>query len=506
MTRYPKICVLLSVLVPLTLCFVNAEESKDPKLISTFQVVRFPNDACTGSNSRNGTCYTSQECSSKSGTSSGTCADGFGVCCTFIISTCGSTSSENLTVWTQPTTVSTGDCGLNICALSDDICTLRLDFTTFTLTGPNTNTHPTVRRRVGIPAPDITDAIADDNRAGSAWTSNCLVDNFYATSASPSTTPPAICGVNSGHHLYVEADVERCNMFRFSIGDATATGTSGGTQGTITRGITAAATRAWDITISQIECSSLVVPPTGCTKYWWGTNGVAVLTNYNYQSTVASGHLGMQHERMCIRRERGYCVGCFSSATESFGVSWTAADESNITTTGGCCGYFTVEFLGENAVLADGVDNFGYNNGVGAGQYGWDCVIIPGAFVPVTTDTGDPVLNQNSAAIMQQGLANSPTNEIYNNPSGPQICGNGNSLGIGKATLNVMVIGDLAADTSLESTEPLTICTRNVPFVLEFMSDDLEGLGMNSADESEAAETNQAANQGFSINFAQLTC
>jgi len=505
MTRYPKICVLLSVLVPLTLCFVNAEESKDPKLISTFQVVRFPNDACTGSNSRNGTCYTSQECSSKSGTSSGTCADGFGVCCTFIISTCGSTSSENLTVWTQPTTVSTGDCGLNICALSDDICTLRLDFTTFTLTGPNTNTHPTVRRRVGIPAPDITDAIADDNRAGSAWTSNCLVDNFYATSASPSTTPPAICGVNSGHHLYVEADVERCNMFRFSIGDATATGTSGGTQGTITRGITAAATRAWDITISQIECSSIVLPPTGCTKYWWGTDGVATMTNYNYQANAVSGHLGMQHERMCVRRERGYCVGCFSSAITAFGVSGFGNIEVNYTQTGGCCGYFTMEFLGENADLETGVSLLGVASAAGA-QLGWDCVIIPGAFVAVTTDAGVMVANQNSAAIMQQALANHPTTEIYNNPSGPQICGNGQSLGVGKETdISEMIIADLASDAILQSASPNTICTRNIPFVLEFMSDDQEGLSMNAASESENV-ANNAQNQGFSIDFKQLAC
>merc|ERR1712038_852650 len=199
------------------------EEVRDPKLISTFQIVRFPNDPCVGSNARNGTCYTSQECSSKSGTSAGSCADGFGVCCTFIIDTCGSTSSENITVWTQPSTVAVGSCGLNICAMSDDICSLRLDFTSFTITGPNSITFPTVRRRVGMPAPMVADTLAEDETlAGSLWTSNCLVGNFYATSASPSSTPPAICGVNTGQHMYVEADVDRCNMLRFSIGEVTA--------------------------------------------------------------------------------------------------------------------------------------------------------------------------------------------------------------------------------------------------------------------------------------------
>jgi len=501
MTRYRKICVLLSVLVPLTHCFVNAEQPKDPKLISTFQVVRFPNDACQGSNARNGTCYTSQECSSKSGTSAGSCADGFGVCCTFVINTCGSTSSENITVWTQPSTVNVGNCGLNICPMSDDICSLRLDFTSFTITGPNTVTYPTVRRRVGQPAPDLVNAIAADGNSGSAWTSNCLVDTFYATSPSPSTTPPAICGVNSGQHMYVEADVDACNMFRFSIGEAVATGTGAGTQKTITRGVTAAATREWDITISQIECSSLVVPPPGCTKYFFGSTGVAVLQNYNFQSTVDTGaamHLAMQHERMCVRRERGNCIGCFASAIADFGVSWVAGGAVNIVTTGGCCGYFGAEFLGE---LGAEVNQFGHGE---AAPFGWDCVIIPGAFIPVGDQNGTPIAAQ-TTAIIQQAMNISPTAGVNPTPSGPQICGNGQSLGPGKETLNLMVIADLQSDATLTQNAPNTICTRNVPFVLEFMSDDLEGLVMSAEDESEN-EATQEANQGFNINFAQLAC
>merc|ERR1719415_356303 len=91
------------------------EDARNEKLISTFQIVRFPNDVCVGSNSRNGTCYTSAECSDKSGTSSGSCADGFGVCCTFLLTACGSSSSENNTYWTQPGTVSSGTCALTLC-------------------------------------------------------------------------------------------------------------------------------------------------------------------------------------------------------------------------------------------------------------------------------------------------------------------------------------------------------------------------------------------------------
>ena len=53
-------------------------------MLPLFTIVRFGNTACDADvTARNGTCYTAAECASKGGTSSGTCASGFGVCCTF---------------------------------------------------------------------------------------------------------------------------------------------------------------------------------------------------------------------------------------------------------------------------------------------------------------------------------------------------------------------------------------------------------------------------------------
>ncbi len=40
----------------------------------------FANDPCVGS-TKNGTCYTAEECSDRSGVNSGSCAGGYGVCC-----------------------------------------------------------------------------------------------------------------------------------------------------------------------------------------------------------------------------------------------------------------------------------------------------------------------------------------------------------------------------------------------------------------------------------------
>merc|ERR1711878_209141 len=70
------------------------------KRIGLFNVVSFPNDVCVGTGSRNGTCYTAEECSNRDGTEAGTCADGFGVCCVISIA-CGASSSDNCTYLEQ---------------------------------------------------------------------------------------------------------------------------------------------------------------------------------------------------------------------------------------------------------------------------------------------------------------------------------------------------------------------------------------------------------------------
>ena len=43
--------------------------------------IKFQNDVCNTETAMNGTCYTAEECSDRDGVATGTCADGFGVCC-----------------------------------------------------------------------------------------------------------------------------------------------------------------------------------------------------------------------------------------------------------------------------------------------------------------------------------------------------------------------------------------------------------------------------------------
>ena len=60
------------------------------------------------------------ECSTKGGTNDGSCANGYGVCCTFS-GRCGQTIAENNTYFESGGSEG-GECKLTICPCSDNIC------------------------------------------------------------------------------------------------------------------------------------------------------------------------------------------------------------------------------------------------------------------------------------------------------------------------------------------------------------------------------------------------
>ena len=129
--------------------YLNTPKLLISELFSLFSVVTFPNNQCTGSSSTSstpvyGTCYSSTECTNKGGTVDGNCAAGFGVCCTFLVSTCGSSVSQNCTYIQNPSYPSSyttaGSCEYSVNPLSSDICQLRLDFDNFDNTDDNDGT------------------------------------------------------------------------------------------------------------------------------------------------------------------------------------------------------------------------------------------------------------------------------------------------------------------------------------------------------------------------------
>jgi len=230
------------------------------KQLSLFSVVQFPNDECTSSSSSTttGTCLTSSECTGRSGTSDGTCAAGFGVCCVVSSSTCGSTLSSNITYIRNPgypssyTPTSAGTCSFTIKKASDNICQLRLDFQTMS--------GYTLGTGVG----------------------ECTTSSFEATGQT-SANPPKICGTNTGYHMYVEFGAT-------STDSITLQHTLDATQ------------KNWNILARQIACTASWKAPTDCVQYFTGLSGS--VNSYNY----AGGQIiQSQDYDNCIRQESGYC-------------------------------------------------------------------------------------------------------------------------------------------------------------------------------------------------------
>ena len=135
----------------------------------------FQNEACTSTTSNvAGTCFTSQECRSNSGTAMGNCASGFGVCCVFTLQTCGGTVRQNCT-YIQSEGFPTGSNELRTCTFTfaricPDLCNIRLDFDNVVLSGPDANTG------------------------------SCTNDQLVATSPTGASPPSNVCGTLTGQH------------------------------------------------------------------------------------------------------------------------------------------------------------------------------------------------------------------------------------------------------------------------------------------------------------------
>jgi hypothetical protein len=259
-----------------------ADVERKYKVFPIFNVVNFKNTACpsqtlfaTGTNTpRNGTCFTTSECSQKGGTSSGNCASGFGVCCVFQVSTSGSTISQNNTYIQNPgfptaltTTTSAVTYTINKC--SPNVCWIRLDFASFSINGPSSSFEATGGK--------------------------CDTDTLTITTTT-SQRVPIICGVNTGQHIYVDIGAVATDSITlmFALSNTITTLTN---------------SRSWDIAESQIECTNLNRPPSGCLQYF--TTDTGRIMTFNFNPTAAAGaifqHLAQQEYSVCIRRESGFC-------------------------------------------------------------------------------------------------------------------------------------------------------------------------------------------------------
>lgn len=105
---------------------------------------------------------------------------------------CGGTKSENLTYFDSMTSYHTGSCNAKICKCTQKVCQLRLDFETFVIAGPSTQTTTNSKMFGGM-----------THATGQAVVSGygvCVTDSFGVSGALGKTSSPNICGTNSGYH------------------------------------------------------------------------------------------------------------------------------------------------------------------------------------------------------------------------------------------------------------------------------------------------------------------
>merc|ERR1712241_522990 len=283
----------------------EVSSDREKKVLPVFQVVKFPNDVCKGS-SLNGTCYTSEECSTKGGKNDGSCASGFGVCCTFTLS-CGKSSSENSTYIVQSSVTSlTSPCTYTICPAASNICRIRFDFTTFVLA-------------TAVLGTTSSGAVPAAGSLNGAALGDCTTDSFYIGGGIGGGTP-VICGTNTGYHMIVDADPagSQCHKAIFNVGGTTTT------------------SRSWNIRVTQYACGDYDNSGwPGCLQYHTGAAGNIASFGWPPTITVVTTsvtHLSNQYYDICIRRASTYCYICYnaqiqgttviSEATQtSFGVS-----------------------------------------------------------------------------------------------------------------------------------------------------------------------------------------
>jgi len=276
----------------LAVCAYGGTTNREGKSLSLFNLVKFDNDVCAGS-TKNGTCYTKEECKDRGGTESKTCAEGFGVCCVLSLK-CGKTSSDNHTYLTDTSPTASTGCTYTICPMASTICRIRYDFTEHTLANPSLATASFT-------------AAATPSTGGviSGATGHCLTDTFtIVNNGGPSS--PVICGdQNKDQHMVLDSDGSGCQAAVFQVG--------GGTS-----------TRKWDIHVTQYTCeesdNGSMGGPKGCLQYFVHDTGLLRSFNFPSAATVGSTgliqtsytHLANQDYNICIQKNPSKGRVCYA--------------------------------------------------------------------------------------------------------------------------------------------------------------------------------------------------
>jgi hypothetical protein len=289
----------------------DEKNERNKKHFSLFSVVTFKNEECSSETTftggtTTGTCFTATECSDKSGTKSGNCASGFGVCCILISNTgLSATIKENRTHLRNPLypSIETSGAGTTIAytinKMQDDICQVRLDFDNFVIGGP---------------------ANTQEQSGSDTLATNCQ-DTLTTTLTNTGAMVPILCGVMTGEHLYLDIGMEATDTAVVSLALAA--------TATIT---VANAMRSWSVKTSQIPCWAPYRAPDGCHRYFMQNSGQIISPNFSVlpagtsrgANQLNSGvDLLEQHLKTCIRREKGMCCTLFQVCTHYQSIDLT---------------------------------------------------------------------------------------------------------------------------------------------------------------------------------------
>lgn len=451
---------------------VGAEtQDRKEKHFSLFSVVTFKNEECTSETTFTGgasagTCYSTTECSDKSGTASGNCAAGFGVCCMFTNAlSAASTITENRT-WIRnkeypsyATATTAQDFSYTINKMNSDICQVRLDFEQFQIAGPG-NTNEQI---VGA-------------SAYTHCTRDLLTITTTALSTAANTEPGIICGSITGEHLYFDLTPTTSDALTINI----ATAATGTTAALITPVL---ANRIWNFKVSQIPCYATYRAPPGCQRYLMTDTGKIASLNFRSLTTATTTapipqntgiELAGQRLNTCIRRSKGMCCVEYQVCTTFNSITLTD----------------TVNVGAEN----DGSHDITYNEG-----WSFDLVTTPFLISTAPDYAGDGGLVDAACSGDYVSIPSSFTgscgvgfgtrNAVYS-----RYCGS--KLGFSPAG------GQEGAD--LINSQPVCDCSE--PFRVSHMSDlsnDTGGAdGVNIVNDDEI----DAKPRGFCLDFKQTPC
>jgi len=254
-----------------------------------FSVVQFPNDVCTTTSGTytNGTCITSSECANNGGTSQGTCAAGFGVCCVYTYTTSGSIITQNVSYVVNPSYPSNyapsstpATVTYTVNKASCDVCRLRLDFEAFQLTAPELAANPR-----GKCSTDYMILKTTAHQTVSSASGN--YGNY-----------PYLCGTNAGQHAYLDMS-------------CTCTDTA-----TIDIVVGDAVTNTWKVKITQYSCDDPdVASSEGCFQYFTGESG-----SFESFGLASSSMICGHNYATCIRPLDGYCCIEYTPTTWDLGA------------------------------------------------------------------------------------------------------------------------------------------------------------------------------------------